>query len=75
DDLVDAIAEAAGKGDDFKAAFRSFLNQPGVPYLQTEVAREGGKTVVKLQQQRYLPLGSTGSTAQQWGMPVCVKYG
>ncbi|AUJ13584.1 aminopeptidase [Xanthomonas oryzae pv. oryzae] len=75
DDLVDAIAEAAGKGDDFKAAFRSFLNQPGVPYLQTEVAREGGKTVVKLQQQRYLPLGSTGSTAQQWGVPVCVKYG
>lgn len=75
DDLVDAIAEAAGKGNDFKAAFRSFLNQPGVPYLQTEVAREGGKTVVKLQQQRYLPLGSTGSTAQQWGVPVCVKYG
>ncbi|SOO31644.1 Aminopeptidase N (fragment) [Xanthomonas phaseoli pv. phaseoli] len=75
DDLVDAIAEAAGKGDDFKAAFRSFLNQPGVPYLQTQVAREGGKTVVKLQQQRYLPLGSTGSAAQQWGVPVCVKYG
>ncbi|MBV6827937.1 M1 family metallopeptidase [Xanthomonas euvesicatoria] len=75
DDLVDAIAEAAGKGDDFKAAFRSFLNQPGVPYLQTQVAREGGKTVVKLQQQRYLPLGSSGSAAQQWGVPVCVKYG
>ncbi|MCP3046166.1 M1 family metallopeptidase [Xanthomonas euvesicatoria pv. allii] len=75
DDLVDAIAEAAGKGDDFKAAFRSFLNQPGVPYLQTQVAREGGKTVVMLQQQRYLPLGSSGSAAQQWGVPVCVKYG
>ncbi|PPT69520.1 M1 family metallopeptidase [Xanthomonas arboricola] len=75
DDLVDAIADAAGKGEEFKAAFRSFLNQPGVPYLQTQLAREGGKTVVKLQQQRYLPLGSTGSTAQQWGVPVCIKYG
>lgn len=75
DDLVDAIAEATGKGEEFKAAFRSFLNQPGVPSLQTQLAREGGKTVVKLQQQRYLPLGSTGSTAQQWGVPVCVKYG
>ncbi|QJD68661.1 M1 family metallopeptidase [Xanthomonas campestris pv. badrii] len=75
DDLVDAIADAAGKDDAFKAAFRSFLDQPGVPYLQTQVARAGGKTVVNLQQQRYLPLGSTGSTAQQWGVPVCVKYG
>lgn len=75
DDLVDAIAEAAGKGEEFKAAFRSFLNQPGVPYLQTQLASEGGKTVVRLQQQRYLPLGSTGAAAQQWGVPVCVKYG
>ncbi|MCD0281181.1 M1 family metallopeptidase [Xanthomonas melonis] len=75
DDLVDAIASAAGKDDAFKAAFRSFLDQPGVPYLQTQLAREGGKTVVRLQQQRYLPLGSTGSAAQQWGVPVCVKYG
>ncbi|KAB7764742.1 M1 family metallopeptidase [Xanthomonas maliensis] len=75
DDLVDAIAQAAGKGEDFKAAFRSFLNQPGVPYLQTQLAREGGKTLLKVQQQRYLPIGSTGSAAQQWGLPVCVKYG
>ncbi|NEK65952.1 MAG: hypothetical protein G3W67_26685, partial [Xanthomonas perforans] len=37
DDLVDAIADAAGKGEEFKAAFRSFLNQPGVPYLQTQL--------------------------------------
>lgn len=74
DDLVGAIAKAAGKDETFKNAFRSFLNQPGVPYLQTELAREGGETVLKVRQQRYLPLGSKGDAAQTWGIPVCVKY-
>ncbi|MEE7566426.1 M1 family peptidase, partial [Xanthomonas sp. Kuri4-3] len=58
DDLVDAIAATAGQGDAFKAAFRSFLDQPGVPYLQArrETGPEG--TRLRLHQQRYLPLGS-----------------
>ncbi|MDR6675188.1 M1 family metallopeptidase [Xanthomonas sp. 1678] len=75
DDLIDAIAVAAGKGDDFKAAFRSFLDQPGVPYVQArlEPGRQGA--VLRLQQQRYLPLGSSGEGARSWGLPVCVKYG
>ncbi|MFT4198106.1 MAG: M1 family metallopeptidase [Pseudoxanthomonas sp.] len=75
DDLVDAIAAAAGKGEDFKAAFHSFLNQPGVPYLQAQL--EAGKqgAVLKLHQQRFLPLGSSGDAAHSWGLPVCVKYG
>ncbi|MFT4246654.1 MAG: M1 family metallopeptidase [Pseudomonas sp.] len=71
DDLIEAIAAAAGKGDDFKAAFRSFLDQPGVPYLQ---ARLDG-TTLQIHQQRYLPLGSAGDAAQRWGVPVCVRYG
>ena len=74
-DLVDAIATAAGKGDRFKQAFMSFLNQPGVPYVQTEVTTQGGKTVLKLSQSRYLPYGSTGDTRQVWGVPMCVRYG
>ena len=75
DDLIDAIAKAADKGDDFKQAFKSFLNQPGVPYVQTELAQEGGKTVLKLSQSRYLPVGSKGDTHQVWGVPMCVRYG
>ncbi|AIF47072.1 M1 family metallopeptidase [Dyella japonica] len=75
DDLIDAIAKAADKGDDFKQAFKSFLNQPGVPYVQTELSQEGGKTVLKLSQSRYLPYGSKGDTKQVWGVPMCVRYG
>jgi alanyl aminopeptidase len=75
DDLVDSIAAAAGKGEDFKHAFHSFLDQSGVPYVQTKVTTSGGKTVVALTQSRYLPTGSTGDRNRVWGVPVCVRYG
>ncbi|WP_267224917.1 M1 family metallopeptidase [Dyella silvae] len=75
DDLINAIAKAADKGDDFKQAFKSFLNQPGVPYVQTQLSQEGGKTVLHLSQSRYLPVGSKGNDQQVWGVPMCVRYG
>ncbi|WP_430391244.1 M1 family metallopeptidase [Dyella sp. 20L07] len=75
DDLINAIAKAADKGNDFKQAFKSFLNQPGVPYVQTKVTQEGGKTVLHLSQSRYLPVGSKGDDKQVWGVPMCVRYG
>ncbi len=75
DDLVSAIATAAGKGNDFKQAFNSFLDQSGVPYVQTSLEQKGGKTVLKLSQSRFLPVGSTGDSARVWGIPVCVRYG
>ncbi|WP_266159613.1 M1 family metallopeptidase [Dyella silvatica] len=74
-DLVASIAKAAGKGDDFQHAFKSFLNQSGVPYVQTKLSQEGGKTVLHLSQSRYLPTGSTGDSKRVWGVPVCVRYG
>jgi alanyl aminopeptidase len=75
EDLIDSIAKAADKGEDFKQAFKSFLNQPGVPYVQTKLAQEGGKTVLHLSQSRYLPVGSSGDAKHVWGVPVCVRYG
>jgi alanyl aminopeptidase len=75
DDLVGAIATAAGKGEAFKHAFKSFLDQSGVPYVQTKLAHENGQTVLTLKQSRYLPLGSRGDSQRIWGVPVCVRYG
>ncbi len=75
DNLVDSIATAAGKGDTFKHAFKSFLNQSGVPYVQTKLEQKNGKTVLELKQSRYLPLGSTGDSHRIWGIPVCARYG
>ena len=74
-DLVGAIATAAGKGDAFKHAFNSFLDQSGVPYVQTRLEQKDGKTVLHLSQSRYLPLGSSGDSKRVWGVPVCVRYG
>ena len=75
DDLVDSIARAADKGEDFKQAFKSFLNQPGVPYVQTKLDQKNGQTVLELSQSRYLPVGSKGDAKHVWGVPVCVRYG
>lgn len=75
DDLVDAIADAAGKGAPFKHAFESFLNQSGVPYVRTKLEYKGGQAVLRLSQDRYLPLGSKGNAQRLWGVPVCVRYG
>ncbi|MEO7050651.1 MAG: M1 family metallopeptidase [Rhodanobacter sp.] len=74
-DLVGAIATAAGKGEAFKHAFNSFLDQSGVPYVQTKLVQKDGKTVLQLTQDRYLPLGSKGDAQRLWGVPVCVRYG
>lgn len=74
DDLIDAVARAADRGAPFKAAFRSFLNQSGVPYITTQQIKTDDGPALQVAQQRYLPVGSTGQSARTWGLPLCVKY-
>jgi alanyl aminopeptidase len=75
DDLVNAIATAASKGEVFKKAFKSFLNQNGVPLVSTRLDCRGkGGALLELSQNRYLPLGSTGDPDRLWGIPVCVRF-
>ncbi len=75
DDLVNAIATAAGKGETFKKAFKSFLNQNGVPLVATKLdCNPKGAAELQLSQSRYLPIGSTASTDRLWGIPVCVRF-
>jgi alanyl aminopeptidase len=75
DDLVASIAAAADKGAAFKHAFKSFLDQSGVPYVATRLEQKDGKTILQLSQSRYLPVGSSGDAQRIWGVPVCVRYG
>ncbi|WP_041742418.1 M1 family metallopeptidase [Collimonas fungivorans] len=75
DDLVAALAKASGKDQRFAKAMQSFLDQSGVPLVDTRLSWEDGKAVLRLKQQRYLPLGSTGEAKRLWGIPVCVRYG
>ncbi|HEY3521106.1 MAG TPA: M1 family metallopeptidase [Rhodanobacteraceae bacterium] len=74
-DLVNSIATAAGKGDDFRRAFDSFLDQTGVPLVSTRLdCSHKGAAALQLVQSRYLPLGSSGDANRQWGVPVCVRF-
>lgn len=71
-DLLRALGAAAGR--DVEAPFSTFLFQPGLPFVQVAVSCEGTPSVA-LNQSRYLPVGSSGSTEQTWRLPVCVRYG
>jgi aminopeptidase N len=68
-DFFAAMAE--GSGDQGVVdAFRSFVDQPGVPLLSV-TATSGGRSL-DLGQSRYRRLGSQGDDAELWKIPVCV---
>ncbi|MBL8297052.1 MAG: M1 family metallopeptidase [Rhodanobacteraceae bacterium] len=74
DDLIAALQKSSDKDLRFTAAMRSFLDQPGVPLVRSELLCDGGKARLKLAQQRYFPAGSAGdAAAQRWGIPFCVR--
>src|SRR5262249_13803130 len=73
DAFLASISADAGK--DVGPAFRTFLDQGGLPLVSFRVSCEGGAPRLKLGQQRYLPAGSKGSTSEIWKIPVCVRYG
>ena len=75
EDFLAALSEGAGR--DVRAAFRTFLEQPGLPLVQVEPLCEKGSTQparVRLTQERYRPIGSTASTTGLWHIPVCMRY-
>jgi alanyl aminopeptidase len=73
EDLLRALSHAADR--DVTQPFMTFLTQPGVPLLETQlVCQEGQPAQLKLHQSRYLPLGSAGDPRQTWQIPVCARY-
>lgn len=73
DDFVAAISHAAGR--DLGAAWRTFLDQPGAPMLDVSLSCGAGKPAsLTVAQQRFLPVGSKGSTHQTWEIPMCVRW-
>ena len=74
DDLIASIAAASGRGQTLEAAMRSFLDQPGIPFLHTKLRCDGGKATLAVSQSRYLPYGVVSSDNLQWKLPVCVQF-
>jgi alanyl aminopeptidase len=73
DDFLQAENDATGK--DVRTAFHTFLDQPGVPFVEARVACDQGSARVALRQSRFLPVGSTGDADATWQIPVCVRTG
>ena len=70
-DLLASLSTAAGR--DVAAPFRTFLDQPGLPFVEATLSCEG-KPKLRLRQSRYLPLGSSGDENRAWQVPVCARY-
>ncbi len=71
DDFLDA--ESAATGKDVKTPFHTFLDQPGVPFVEAEVKCDGSPHL-HLKQSRYLPAGSKGDANRTWQVPLCARY-
>ncbi len=72
DEFIESIEQVSGKPG-LKAAFFSFLTQPGVPKVELDWQCSGQQVSVKVKQSRYLPLGSDGSVERKWHLPVCLS--
>ncbi len=72
-ELLGALDAASGR--DVTSSFSTFLFQPGLPLLNVSISCEGDAPTARIRQQRYLPVGSEGSTDRTWSLPVCVRYG
>ena len=60
---------------EYASAFATFLNQTGVPEVKAHLnCAKGQSAAVQLEQQRLLPLGSTGDTNRTWNVPFCIAY-
>ncbi|MGB0906139.1 MAG: M1 family metallopeptidase [Maricaulaceae bacterium] len=74
DDFFQSIADGS-KNDKVVSAMKSFVDQPGLPLVETRMSCEDGKTELTFSQSRYAPLGSKTKQGQTWEIPVCAKLG
>jgi alanyl aminopeptidase len=73
DDLLDALSQAAGR--DVKTPFHTFLDQAGIPLVDSRVECTTDGARLALRQQRYLPIGSEAGRDRVWQIPICARYG
>ena len=69
-DFFAAIGRAAGDPA-VSDAFRSFVEQPGLPLVTVERLADGR---LALAQSRYAPAGSTIEQGQRWAIPLCLRF-
>ncbi|HMD72398.1 MAG TPA: M1 family metallopeptidase [Steroidobacteraceae bacterium] len=68
-DFFAAMAEASGEPAVIDA-FRSFVDQPGLPFVAVSAGPDGA---LQLEQTRYRLLGPNPSADEEWLIPFCVR--
>jgi alanyl aminopeptidase len=56
-------------------AFNTFLDQNGVPQVETRLQCGAGGAKLELGQHRLSTVGAEAARVQRWQIPVCVRYG
>ena len=69
-DFTESLAVGSEKPEVIPA-FRSFIEQPGVPLLEVEAECNKDVSSLRVRQSRYAPLGSTIEPQARWGVPFC----
>ena len=72
DDFLQSLNSSWKK--DVAKPFSTFLNQSGIPSLSVSLNCGAASTVLHVEQERYLPLGSQASKDQVWSVPLSVRY-
>ncbi len=73
EDFMASIADGS-ETPELVPAFRSFIDQPGVPYVETAIDCENNDPIFVVRQSRYAPLGSSITSRKTWQIPLCVAY-
>lgn len=73
DDFLRSLADGSGRAD-IIPAFRTFIEQAGVPLLDVAIDCDtSGAPVLKVSQSRYGALGTDFPNAPLWQVPMCVR--
>ena len=73
ENFMSSLADGSERPD-VVTAFRSFIDQAGIPIVGVTTNCGDNKVQLSLTQSRYLPLGSKGDSRRQWEIPLCVSY-
>ena len=75
EDFIGSLAEGSDRTE-IEAAFKSYIEQPGVPLMSVSLNCSAGESPrLNVRQARYAPLGSSiDPDAGEWQVPFCVAF-
>ncbi len=75
EDFIESVAMGSNHAE-IKAAFQTFIEQPGVPLVSVQLdCTDGQDPRIEVRQARYAPLGSSiKADGSEWQIPFCVAF-